>query len=87
MFRARVVTDEEARTRLRTGKTDVIVAPGDKTDGDDVGGGHDELAQPLAPRYEYRFDSTRPQSVLARSPLTINCSGRRVGRMPLRPPR
>jgi ABC-type multidrug transport system permease subunit len=69
VFKARVVTDEEARTRLRTGKTDVVVTPGDKRDGDRDAAGQDELAQPLAPahRYEYRFDSTRPQSVLARS--------------------
>lgn len=67
VFRAHVVSEEEARTRLRTGKTDVIVAPGSSGDGDDVRAGQEQLASPLTPRYEYRFDSTRPQSVLARS--------------------
>jgi ABC-type multidrug transport system permease subunit len=49
-FQAEIYTLDEARMRLRTGKTDVIVSPTDSTD---------------APRYEYRFDPTRPQGVLA----------------------
>jgi ABC-type multidrug transport system permease subunit len=50
-FQARVVSEVEARMRLRTGQTDLIVVP-------------NAAGQP---RYEYRFDPTRPQSVLARS--------------------
>jgi ABC-2 type transport system permease protein len=52
-FEVHVVIDEAARTRLRTGKTDVIVAPSEDSRG--------------APKYEYRFDPTRSQSSLARS--------------------
>jgi ABC-2 type transport system permease protein len=51
-FKVRIVSQQEAWQRLRTGKTDVIVTAAD-------GKG--------APRYEYRFDPTRSQSVLARS--------------------
>jgi ABC-2 type transport system permease protein len=59
-FDAHVVTDGEAQVRLRTGKTDLVVAPGNG--GDDQG---DEMEG--APKYEYRFDPTRPQSLVARS--------------------
>ena len=59
-FKVRVVSEEEARVRLRTGKTDLIVAPAEGRAASD-----DESADGL--RYEYRFDPTRPQSVLARS--------------------
>lgn len=49
-FEAEIHTNEAAATRLRTGKTDVIVSP--------------TLAED-ATQYEYRLDPTRPQSVLA----------------------
>jgi ABC transporter DrrB family efflux protein len=53
-FKTRVLPAAETATRLRTGRTDLVVVPGAaNADG-----------QPL---YEYRFDATRPQSVLARS--------------------
>jgi ABC-type multidrug transport system permease subunit len=51
-FKAKVVPAEEASTRLRTGKTDLIVVSG--ASGDER-------------NYEYRFDVTRPESVLARN--------------------
>jgi ABC-type multidrug transport system permease subunit len=69
-FKARIVSNEEARMRLRTGKTDLIVAPGSKGDArDDSDGDDPSIKEPAteAPRYEYRYDPTRPQSVLARS--------------------
>jgi ABC-2 type transport system permease protein len=47
-FKATVFSDDEARMKLRTGKTDLVV----KIDGERD--------------YEYLFDPTRPQSVLAR---------------------
>jgi ABC-2 type transport system permease protein len=53
-FKTQVVSDTEASTRLRTGRTDLVVVP--------------EKSGPTdAKAYEYRFDPTRPQSVLARS--------------------
>jgi ABC-type multidrug transport system permease subunit len=54
-FQTEVLPEELARLRLRTGRTDVVVLP---------------LANEVTkarPRYEYRFDPTRPQSVLART--------------------
>ena len=54
-FKTRVLPEVEAATRLRTGRTDLVVVAGTSTDA---------AGQP---RYEYRFDATRPQSVLARS--------------------
>jgi ABC-type multidrug transport system permease subunit len=63
-FKARITSEAEARTRLRTGKTDVIVAPGSASPVVASGGDDAKLEEP---RYEYRFDATRPQSVLARS--------------------
>lgn len=51
-FKAKIVTEEEAHRRLRTGKTDVVVTA-EATDG--------------KPQYEYRFDGTRAQSLLARN--------------------
>jgi ABC-type multidrug transport system permease subunit len=54
-FKVRIVSEDESRGRLRTGKTDLIVAPGG------------EREAPEKPVYEYRFDPTRPQSVLARN--------------------
>lgn len=53
-FKTSVLPEEETSARLRTGRTDVVVVP-DSSAG---------AAGP--PRYEYRFDPTRPQSVLAR---------------------
>ena len=51
-FKAEVFSLSQAELRLRTGKTDlVVVAQQDQS----------------APHYEYRFDPTRPQSVLARN--------------------
>lgn len=52
-FQAQVSSDEEAHMRLRTGRTDLVVVP--TTDAE------------ARPHYEYLFDPTRPQSVLARS--------------------
>jgi hypothetical protein len=57
-FKATVVSPDEARLRLRTARTDVVVALPDSSPGGENGS---------PPRYEYRFDATRPQSVLARS--------------------
>lgn len=54
-FKTRVLPKAEAATRLRAGRTDLIVASSASADA--VG----------SPRYEFRFDPTRPQSVLARS--------------------
>lgn len=54
-FKTGVFSAAEAATRLRTGRTDLVVVPGTATD------------SPGQPRYEYRFDPTRPQSVLARN--------------------
>jgi len=52
-FKAKVVEEDQARLRLRTGKTDVIVKADPSGDG--------------PPHYEFLYDSTRPQSVLARN--------------------
>jgi ABC-type multidrug transport system permease subunit len=52
-FKTRVLSESDAARRLRTGKTDLVVV----AEAADAGGG---------PSYEYRFDATRPQSVLAR---------------------
>ena len=53
-FKTHVLPEAETATRLRTGRTDLVVVPGAaKADG--------------PPRYEYRFDATQPKSVLARS--------------------
>ena len=68
-FKTRIVSEEEAQMRLRTGKTDVIVVPGASSKQAIV-----LQVMVKAPsckaaaklRYEYRFDPTRPQSVLAR---------------------
>jgi ABC-type multidrug transport system permease subunit len=69
-FKSRIVADEEARMRLRTGKTDVIVMPAASSERQDKASPGGEVAKPPGSailRYEYRFDPTRPQSVLARS--------------------
>src|SRR5262245_22421584 len=52
-FKAKVVAEDEARLRLRTGRTDLIVKA--------------EQTDQSMPQYEFLFDSTRPQSVLARN--------------------
>jgi ABC-type multidrug transport system permease subunit len=49
-FRASVCDEQEGRLRLRTGRADLMIVVSDK---------------PRA-RYEYYFDATRPESVLAR---------------------
>jgi ABC-2 type transport system permease protein len=56
-FQVKVLPEEEAHMRLRTGRTDLIVL----SVSDDGEGAKSR------PRYEYRFDPTRPQSVLARN--------------------
>jgi ABC-2 type transport system permease protein len=57
-FKTSIVSEDEARTRLRAGKSDLIVA----SRGREVGSeGSSKLT------YEYRFDPTRPQSVLGQS--------------------
>jgi ABC-2 type transport system permease protein len=69
-FKTRIASDEEARMRLRTGTTDLIVVPGAQSKAGDVSasdGGSTEQRAAATRRYEYRFDPTRPQSVLARS--------------------
>lgn len=50
-FRPRIVTPTEARLRLRTGRTELLVSA---TDGS-------------APHYAYTYDPTRPESELARN--------------------
>lgn len=53
-FKTEVLSEAEAAARLRTGRTDLVVVPGAANAAGE-------------PQYEYRFDATRPQSVLARS--------------------
>ena len=50
-FIAAVYDPDACRMRLRTGKTEVIVT----------------ASRASAPRYEYAYDPTRPESLLARS--------------------
>jgi ABC-type multidrug transport system permease subunit len=50
-FKARVVTPDEGRLHLRTGRTDLVV----------------RVVEDEGPKYEYTYDSTRPPSVLAHS--------------------
>jgi ABC-type multidrug transport system permease subunit len=57
-FQIHTVSAVDARLRLRTGKTDVVVVASAAEPADD--------ASADALRYEYQFDPTRPQSVLAR---------------------
>jgi ABC transporter DrrB family efflux protein len=52
-FRAKTYSEAEAQLRLSTGKADVVVTATKTGDS--------------PPHYEYRFDGTRPQSVLARN--------------------
>jgi ABC transporter DrrB family efflux protein len=54
-FKTSVLPEAETAARLRTGRTDLVVVPDDST------------GATGPPQYEYRFDPTRPQSVLARS--------------------
>jgi ABC-type multidrug transport system permease subunit len=55
-FEVAVVPENEARRQLRTGRTDVVVAPENRPANGDG-----------APRYVYHFDPTRSESVLARN--------------------
>lgn len=48
-FEAQLVTADDARMHLRTGRTALVV----------------KVAESETPRYEYQFDPTRPESVLA----------------------
>src|SRR3954453_2586445 len=69
-FKSRIAPEQEARMRLRTGKTDVIVVPGDSNGKDDrapVDAAGAKLHAAAKLRYEYQYDPTRPQSMLARS--------------------
>ncbi len=50
-FVPQVVTKEEARVDLRTGRTELVVTPGTET----------------TPSYEYSYDPSRPESALARN--------------------
>jgi ABC-type multidrug transport system permease subunit len=50
-FVTRIVTADEARLRLRTGATQLVIA----------------AEEGSAPRYEYTFDPSRPEGVLARN--------------------
>jgi ABC-2 type transport system permease protein len=52
-FKAEIFSHEKARLRLRTGKTDLVVVPSE--------------ANSSQHHYQYLFDSTRPQSLLARN--------------------
>jgi len=52
-FKAEIFSQEQTQLRLRTGKTDVVVTAAESNS--------------ASPHYEYRFDPTRPQSVLARN--------------------
>lgn len=67
---AQVFDAGTCRLRLRTGKTDVVVAAsrgnGGLRDGD---GAAEAVSQPSSAmrRYAYRYDPTRPQSLLARN--------------------
>lgn len=54
-FKTKVLPEAEAATRLRTGRTDLVVIP--VTTADPVG----------SPRYEFRFDPTQPKGLLARN--------------------
>jgi ABC-type multidrug transport system permease subunit len=68
-FKTRIVSEEEARMRLRTGKTDVVVVPVTSSESHDSASNDGERTKPQVVaklRYEYRFDPTRPPSVLAR---------------------
>jgi ABC-2 type transport system permease protein len=59
-FKTRVLPEAEASTRLRTGRTDLVVVPSKEalTEKD-----------PSGLKYEFRFDPTQPKSVLARSAI------------------
>src|SRR3954468_20355556 len=63
-FKSRITSEQEARMRLRTGKTDVIVAPGASNGQDDrapVDPAGAKLHAAAKLRYEYQYDPTRPQ--------------------------
>jgi ABC-type multidrug transport system permease subunit len=63
-FQVDVFSTEEARRRLRTGRTDVVVS-GQPLSASLTGGEGPEEA-PSKPQYTYYFDPTRSESVLAR---------------------
>jgi ABC-2 type transport system permease protein len=54
-YKTKVLPEPQAAARLGTGRTDLVVVATAAANAEDP------------PRYEYRFDATRPQSVLARS--------------------
>ncbi len=58
-FKTSVLSEAEASAQLRTGRTDLVVVVETPTAAPPGGA--------VEPRYEYRFDATRPPSVLARS--------------------
>ncbi|HZZ26643.1 MAG TPA: ABC transporter permease [Pirellulales bacterium] len=53
-FKTEIVSSDQAQLRLRAGKTDIVVTA-------------DQPSDQSAAHYEYRFDPTRPESVLARN--------------------
>ncbi len=55
-FVPRVVSPDEARLHLRTGRTELVVTTSGK-----------EASSAAAPSYEYSFDPSRPESALARN--------------------
>jgi ABC-type multidrug transport system permease subunit len=63
-FKVEILSADEARRRLRTGRADIVVESEplsrSPTQGEAPGEGHDR------PRYVYHFDPTRSESVLAR---------------------
>ncbi len=64
-FVSRLLSPAEARTHLRTGKTDLVVAP--LTPATTAADTPSPSTSGVAPRYRYEFDPTRPESVLARN--------------------
>jgi ABC-2 type transport system permease protein len=63
-FVAEINDDETAKLRLRTGKTDLIVRTTTRADRES------SSASAAVPHYEFFFDPSRPESVLARN--TVN---------------
>jgi ABC-2 type transport system permease protein len=61
-FKAEILPADQAALRLRTGKTDVVITPAES-----FRASHNAAPNSAGMHYEYRFDPTRPQSVLARS--------------------
>jgi ABC-2 type transport system permease protein len=69
-FDVKISSSDDARLRLRTGKTDVVVVPRQPTPSTS------EVATSSL-SYEYQFDPTRPQSILARA--TVDDQLQRAG--------